>query len=56
MSLRTPLAHQRTQFFAVAYGFGIVRYTCQGTAPNTFRFDGDISHQVTYIPGTLPCG
>ncbi|WP_333771338.1 hypothetical protein [Streptomyces sp. IBSBF 2435] len=41
---------------AVAYGFGTVRYTCQGTAPNTFRFDGDINRQVTLIPGTLPCG
>ncbi|MFF7154783.1 hypothetical protein [Streptomyces sp. NPDC008139] len=41
---------------AVAYGVGIVRYTCQGTAVNTFRFDGDLSHQVTLTPGALACG
>lgn len=41
---------------AVAYGLGIVRYTCQGTAVNTFRFDGDINRQVTLTPGALPCG
>jgi hypothetical protein len=41
---------------AVAYGMGIVRYTCQGTAVNTFRFDGDIDRQVTLNPGALPCG
>ncbi|MFG1807565.1 hypothetical protein [Streptomyces sp. NPDC049040] len=41
---------------AVAYGFGIVRYDCQGTTPTTFRFDGDINRQVILNPGTLPCG
>lgn len=41
---------------AVAYGLGIVRYTCQGTAVNTYRFDGDINRQVTLTPGAIPCG
>ncbi|WNI14442.1 hypothetical protein [Actinacidiphila sp. ITFR-21] len=41
---------------AVAYGFGIVHYTCQGTAVNTFRFDGEINKQVILDPGALPCG
>ncbi|MYS24880.1 hypothetical protein GA0115240_17096 [Streptomyces sp. DvalAA-14] len=40
----------------VAYGLGIVRYTCQGSAVNTFRFDGDLSKQVILTPGALPCG
>ncbi|MFC4031131.1 hypothetical protein ACFO3J_06555 [Streptomyces polygonati] len=40
----------------VAYGLGIVRYTCQGSTVNTYRFAGELNPQVILTPGALPCG
>lgn len=40
----------------VAYGTGIVSYTCQGSAVNTYKIDGDINRTVTLTPGAIPCG
>lgn len=44
------------QVTPVAYGAGIVNYTCQGDAVNTYKLDGDISRTVTITPGAIPCG
>ncbi|MFC4036104.1 hypothetical protein ACFO3J_32330 [Streptomyces polygonati] len=40
----------------VAYGFGTIRYTCQGSTPTVYRFAGDLNPLVTFTPGTVPCG
>ena len=40
----------------VAYGLGIIHYTCQGSTPTTYKLAGDIDPVVTITPGVVPCG
>ena len=40
----------------VASGMGYASYTCRGSAPNTYKMDGEIPTGLNYTTGVVDCG